>query len=143
MGALLLRGACVDLKVPIKISDELSENIVAATGVLDLASGEIHRIEYENWDLAKDGPPFEADDYEFSSGTLSHQGKEVEFTIQVNKVTAQYSVSASELLEIKMRAAALFSGAGDKALLEHAKPAVPAAGKAPAPPRGGKARRSR
>jgi hypothetical protein len=143
MGALLLRGACVDLKVPIKISDELSENIVAATGVLDLASGEVHRIEYQDWDIATNGAPFEADDYEFSSGTLSHQGKEVEFTIQVNKVTGQYSVSASELLEIKMRAAALFSGVGGKALLDPATPALPAAGKAPAPPGSGKARRGR
>jgi len=115
MSGLLLRGVCVDLKVPIKISDELSEDIVESTGVLDLASGEIHRIEYTEWDLAGSGAPFEADDYEFTSGTLSHQGKEVEFTIQVNKVTGQYSVSASELLEIKMRAAALFSGVAAQA----------------------------
>jgi hypothetical protein len=131
----------VDLKVPIKISDELSEDVVASTGVLDLASGEIHRIEYEDWDLADKGAPFEADDYEFTSGTLSHQGKEVEFTIQVNKVTGQYSVSASELLEIKMRAAALFSGVGGHALANPAAaaPAAPAA-KA-AKPRGGKPQR--
>jgi hypothetical protein len=114
MSGLLLRGVCVDLKVPIKISDELSEDIVESTGVLDLASGEIHRIEYEDWDLAGKGAPFEADDYEFTSGTLSHQGKEVEFTIQVN---GQYSVSANELLEIKMRAAALFSGVPAQALV--------------------------
>jgi hypothetical protein len=139
---LLQRGARVDLKVPIKISDELDEDIVASTGVLDLASGEIHRIEYADWDLAARGAPFEAGDYEFTSGTLSHQGKEVEFTIQVNKVTGQYSVSASELLEIKMRAAALFSGEGGKGLL--AQPAAPAA---PPPtaakPRSGKARPGR
>jgi hypothetical protein len=102
MSGLLLRGVCVDLKVPIKISDELSEDIVESTGVLDLAGK---------------GAPFEADDYEFTSGTLSHQGKEVEFTIQVNKVTGQYSVSANELLEIKMRAAALFSGVPAQALV--------------------------
>jgi hypothetical protein len=142
IAALLQRGARVDLKVPIKISDELDEDIVASTGVLDLASGEIHRIEYRDWDLAGKGAPFEADDYEFTSGTLSHQGKEVEFTIQVDKVTGRYSVSASELLEIKMRAAALFSGEGGKGLLAPA--AVPAE---PPPkaakPRAGKARPGR
>jgi hypothetical protein len=131
----------VDLKVPIKISDELSEDVVASTGVLDLASGEIHRIEYEDWDLAKCGPPFEADDYEFTSGTLSHQGKEVEFTVQVNQVTGQYSVSASELLEIKMRAAALFSGVTGKALMDAAAPAAPAP--KTAKPRSGKVPRGR
>jgi hypothetical protein len=120
ISGLLPWGARVDLKVPIKINDELSEDIVASTGVLDLASGEIHRIEYQDWDLAARGVPFEADDYEFTSGTLSHQGKEVEFTIHVNKVTGQYSVSASELLEIKMRAAALFSGAAAKVLTDPA-----------------------
>ena len=41
----------VDLKVPIKISDELSEDIIDSTGLLDLASGEIYRIEYEDYDL--------------------------------------------------------------------------------------------
>jgi hypothetical protein len=135
----------VDLKVPIKISDELSEDIVASTGVLDLASGEIHRIEYTDWDVAARGAPFEADDYEFTSGTLSHQGKEVEFTVQVNKVTGQYSVSASELLEIKMRAAALFRGDGGKGLMvSPASPAAPAeAPPKPAKPRGGKARPGR
>lgn len=124
----------MDLKVPIKISDELSEDIVESTGVLDLASGEIHRIEYAEWDLAGSGAPFESDDYEFTSGTLSHQGKEVEFTIQVNKVTGQYSVSASELLEIKMRAAALFSGVPAQALVS---PDAAPPSKA-AKPRGGK-----
>jgi hypothetical protein len=100
----------VDLKVQITITDELSEDIVTSTGALDLASGEINRIEYQDWDLDAKGPPFESDDYEFTSGTLSHKGKDVEFRVDVNKVTGQYSVSASELLEIKVRAAQLFAG---------------------------------
>jgi hypothetical protein len=125
----------VDLKVPIKISDELSEDVVASTGVLDLASGEIHRVEYEDWNVADDGPPYEADDYEFTCGTLSHQGKDVEFTIQVNKITGQYSVSAGELLEIKTRAAALFRGDGGQGLI--------APDPVPAKPRGPKGRTPR
>ena len=36
-------------------------------------------------------------------------GRDVEFRIDVNKTTGQYSVSASELLEIKTRAATLFA----------------------------------
>lgn len=107
----------MDLKVPITISDELSEDIVSSTGQLDLASGEIHRIEYEDYDVATQGLPWESEDYEFSCGILSNNGKDVEFKIDVNKVTGQYSVSASELLEIKVRAAALFAGITGSALL--------------------------
>ena len=51
------RGEPVDLKVPIKISDELSEDIIDSTGLLDLASGEIYRIEYEDYDLEGRGLP--------------------------------------------------------------------------------------
>ena len=109
----------MDLKVPIKISDELSEDIIDSTGLLDLASGEIHRIEYEDYDLAGRGLPADNDDYEFTVGTLSNNGKDVEFRVDVNKVTGQYSVSASELLEIKVRAAALFAGISGKDILRN------------------------
>ena len=37
----------MDLKLPITIHDELSESIIKATGLLDLASGEIRSVEYE------------------------------------------------------------------------------------------------
>ena len=63
------------------------------------------------------GAPWERDDYEFSSGVLSNNGKDVEFGIQVNKTTGQYSVTPNELLEIKTRAAALFAGLSGKDLL--------------------------
>jgi hypothetical protein len=107
----------VDLKVPIVITDELSEEVITSTGQLNLASGEIGRIEYQDYDFDLRGLPFESEDYEFTSGTLSNNGKDVEFRIDVNTVTGQYSVSASELLEIKVRAAALFAGVSGKALL--------------------------
>jgi hypothetical protein len=107
----------VDLKVPIVITDELSDEIITSSGQLNLASGEIGRIEYQGYDFALRGLPFEHEDYEFTSGTLSNAGKDVEFRIDVNTVTGQYSVSASELLEIKVRAAALFAGVTGKALL--------------------------
>ena len=106
----------MDLKVPISITDELSEDVIHSTGSLNLASGEIHRVEYQDYDPDVQGYPFENDEYEFTSGTLSNNGKDVEFRIDVNKVTGQYSVSASELLEIKVRAAALFAGISGKEL---------------------------
>ena len=125
----------MDLKVPITITDELSEEVIVATASLNLASGEIGRIEYRDYDLAARGQPFESADYEFTSGTLSNDGKDVEFKVEVNRVTGQYSVSASELLEIKVRAAALFAGVTGKALLASrpaaAEPKAPAAPSAP------------
>lgn len=106
----------MDLKVPITICDELTEDVITSVGSLNLASGEIHRVEYQAWDVAANGYPFESEDYEFTSGTLSNNGKDVEFRVDVNKTTGQYSVSAAELLEIKVRAAALFAGVTGKEL---------------------------
>ena len=126
----------VDLKVPITISDELSEDIIASTGLLDLASGEIYRIEYEDYDLEGRGLPADSSDYEFTVGTLSNNGKDVEFKVDVNKVTGQYSVSASELLEIKVRAAALFAGISGKDILRN----VDAKAAVSTPPGGNKGR---
>ena len=107
----------MDLKVPITITDELSDEVITATALLNLASGEIHRVEYQDYDADLSGFPWESDDYEFTSGVLSNAGKDVEFSVIVNRTTGQYSVSASELLEIKVRAAALFAGVSGKDLL--------------------------
>lgn len=128
----------MDLKVPIVIVDELSDEVITSTGLLNLASGEIGRVEYQDYDFEAEGLPFEHEDYEFTCGTLSNNGKDVEFRIDVNTVTGQYSVSASELLEIKVRAAALFAGVSGKALAAQAAarglPEPPAP--EPKPPRG-------
>lgn len=133
----------VDLKVPILINDELSDEVIRSTGQLNLASGEIGRIEYQDYDIDTQGLPFESEDYEFTCGTLSNNGKDVEFRIEVNTVTGQYSVSASELLEIKVRAAALFAGVSGKALVAQAEArgqgaTTPAGPKAPNTGRGGR-----
>jgi len=125
----------VDLKVPITIIDELSEDIVKAKGLLDLASGEIHRIEYEDYDVATRGLPVHDEAYEFTVGLLSNAGKDVEFKIDVDVVTGKYSVSASELLEIKVRAAKLFAGIEGKDMLRQAEGKTAASAR---PPRGGK-----
>jgi hypothetical protein len=100
----------VQLRVPIAIADELDEEIVRSTGSLDLASGDIVDVVYENYDLKASGLPADADDYAFTSGTLSHGGKDVEFSVKVDKFSGRYSVTPDELLDIKLRAAKLFAG---------------------------------
>ena len=110
----------MNLKVPIVILDELAESVIRSTGQLDLASGEIFDVRY---DVDRPGPlglPAADEQYEFTSGMLSNDGKDVEFRVDVNRTTGQYSVSASELLEIKVRAAALFAGVSGRELLDKA-----------------------
>ncbi len=97
----------MDLQLPIKIFDELSESVIESTGVLDLASGEIRSVQYLDYDAEALGWPADDEDYEFTSGTLSNGKKEVEFRVEV--IGGSYSVTPSELLELKNRAAKLFT----------------------------------
>ena len=99
----------MDLKLPIAIHDELLDGIVESTGMLDLASGEIFDVRYRDHDLEAQGFPAESEDYDFTCGTLSNGKKEVEFRIEVDVVGRKYSITPSELLELKGRAAKLFS----------------------------------
>jgi hypothetical protein len=99
----------VDLKLPIKIFDELSESVIESTGMLDLASGEIRGVQYQGYDKDALGLPAEDESYEFTSGTLSNGSKEVEFRVEVDVMSGTYSVTPSELLELKGRAAKLFT----------------------------------
>jgi hypothetical protein len=106
----------VDLKLPIRIIDEMSDSVVESTGVLDLASGEIRDVKLsEDNDPPYDGFPGEDEDYDFTCGILSNGKKEVEFRIEVDIVGQKYSVTPSELLELKGRAARLFSAAPESA----------------------------
>jgi hypothetical protein len=107
----------MNLKVPITIFDELSETVVRSTGSLDLASGEIFDVRYE---VDRPGPlglPAADEQYEFTSGVLSNEGKDVEFRVDVDVMAGRYYVSPTELLELKVRAAKLFAGLDGKALL--------------------------
>ncbi|MEO7852412.1 MAG: hypothetical protein ABIR94_09205 [Rubrivivax sp.] len=99
----------MDLHVPIVIVDELTESVVRSNAVLDLASGEIRSLEYEDYDAELSGLPAEDPSYEFTMGTLSNMGREVEFRVEVDVLSGKYSVTASELLELKGRAAKLFT----------------------------------
>jgi hypothetical protein len=115
------QGRPVDLKVKIALTVERSEEIANATAELDLASGEIRRVEYTDWDVDTQGQPWDAEDYEFTSGMLSHQGKDVEFGVELHPTTGQFSVNANELLEIKLKAAQLFAGLTGADLIANAK----------------------
>lgn len=101
----------MDLKLPIRIFDELSESIIESAGVLDLASGEIRAVQYLDHDHAGLGLPAEDASYEFTSGLLTNGAKDVEFRVEVDVMSGNYSVTPSELLELKGRAAKLFTAA--------------------------------
>jgi hypothetical protein len=113
--ALASRGPAVDLKLPIRIFDELSETVIESTGVLDLASGEIRNVAYEDYDDASLGLPARDGSYEFTSGLLTNGTRDVEFRIEVDVMSGHYSVTPSELLELKGRAAKLFTAAPGEA----------------------------
>lgn len=95
----------MDLKVPITLNIEFSDDETGARALLNLASGDIESVEFDD----EDTKPWKRDDYEFTSGTLSSLGRDVEFKVDVNRSSGAMSVSANELLEIKTRAAALFA----------------------------------
>jgi hypothetical protein len=99
----------MDLKLLIQIIDELSEHEIRSQGELDLASGEIRNVRFDNYDVATRGVPATRKDYEFTVGVLRNGGREVEFRIEVDAVGGHYSVTPSELLELKGRAAKLFT----------------------------------
>jgi len=101
----------MSLKLPISIVVEMSDDVVRAEGELDLASGEIRNVRYENHDPA-DGFPAARDDYEFTVGILRSGDREVEFRVEVDAMRGRYSVTAGELLELKGRAAKLFGQPG-------------------------------
>jgi hypothetical protein len=99
----------MDLKLPITIIDELSETEVRSSGELDLASGEIRAVRYEDYDVATKGVPAQQRDYEFSVGILRSGSREIEFRVDVDALGGRYFVTPTELLELKGRAAKLFS----------------------------------
>ena len=101
----------MNLKLPITVIDELSDEEIRAQGELDLASGDIHILSHEDYDVATHGLPVHRKDYEFTVGVLSSHGRDIEFSVRVDRMSGRYSVTPDELLEIKGRAAKLFSQA--------------------------------
>jgi hypothetical protein len=103
------KGLDMDLQLPIVIIDELAESVIKSTATLDLASGEIRGVQYQDYDVEALGLPAEDEGYEFTSGMLSNNGRDVEFRVEVDAMSGKYSVTPSELLELKGRAAKLFT----------------------------------
>ena len=99
----------MDLQLPIVSIDELADSVVKSTATLDLARGEIRGVAYQDYDLEAQGLPALQEDYEFTCGMLSNAGRDVEFRVEVDALSGKYSVTASELLELKGRAAKLFT----------------------------------
>lgn len=99
----------MDLKLPITLHDELEDGVLVSTGVLDMASGDILDVKRQMKPGEPEGLPAEREDYEFTCGILSNGKAEVEFRVEVNVITGAYSVTPSELLELKGRAAKLFT----------------------------------
>jgi hypothetical protein len=99
----------MDLKLPITIVDEFSETEIRASGELDMASGEIRSVRHEDYDSALSGIPAQRPDYEFSLGILRNGAREIEFRVEVDALGNRYFVTPTELLELKGRAAKLFS----------------------------------
>ena len=116
----------MNLKVPIEILDELAETVIRSTGSLDLASGEIFDVRYEVDRPGLMGMPAVDEQYEFTSGVLSNDGRDVEFRIDVDVMRGQYFVNPTELLELKVRAAKLFAGIEGETLLAASERAAPA-----------------
>lgn len=99
----------MDLKLPIVLFDELSESVIRSSAELDLASGEIRNVLYDDYDRDARGLPADDESYEFTSGMLVSGEREVEFRVEVDVLGGTYSLTPSELLELKGRAAKLFS----------------------------------
>ena len=96
----------MDIKAPVIIFDELDDEVLQTNGLLNLASGEVYVLEPINW--GKGEPiPMEREDYDFTYGVLSAQGKDVEFEITAEN--GSYNVSADELVEIKTKLAKLLA----------------------------------
>ena len=77
----------MNLKVPIKILDELAETVIRSTGSLDLASGEIFDVRYE---VDRPGPMglLAVDEqYEFTCGVLTNDGKDVSGRVVIRPPT--------------------------------------------------------
>ena len=99
----------MDLQLPIVIIDELAESVVKSTATLDLASGEIRGVQYQDYDVETPGLPAGTRTTSSPRGMLSNAGRDVEFRVEVDAMSGKYSVTASELLELKGRAAKLFT----------------------------------
>lgn len=85
--------------VDIVIYDELAEDVIQSNAKLNLQNGCISDIKYIDYSIKEEGLPADRDDYEFTSGLLSFDKKELEFAISI--VDDEYVLSEKELSEVK------------------------------------------
>lgn len=95
------------MRIPVSIYDELSNDVIESEGLLNLDSGEITNIKYLDYDISKEGLPFKKKDYEFTSGILRKDNKEMEFTLSIEN--GNYCVNTDELVELKEKSIKLFT----------------------------------
>jgi hypothetical protein len=82
-----------------------------------VATGEICDVRHEVDRPGLMGMTVVDEEYEFTSGVLSNDRKDVEFRTEVEAMRGQYFVNPTELLEVKVRAAKLFAGIEGKTML--------------------------
>ena len=99
----------MDLQLPIVIIDELAESVIKSTATLDLASGEIRGVQYLDYDVESLGLPAEDESYEFTSACCPTPGATWSSASRWMRCRASTRSPPSELLELKGRAAKLFT----------------------------------
>lgn len=117
--------------VPVTLSEEICgekyEFIIYADAQLDLDSGDISIKSYytleeqinkeqvrKEYDFSSFGLPANHEEYEFTSGLLRIQDKELEFGVNVNVDDGSYEVTVDELEQIKEKALSLVSSDKNK-----------------------------
>lgn len=98
--------------IDVQIFDEIGdETIIKSTGKLNLETGSISGVVPETdcgFPNVSKHP-----DYNFSYGLLLLNGKELEFTLNIEK-NAQYRIPTNEFNEVKEKAVKLLSSSGSK-----------------------------
>lgn len=86
----------------IKLFDELSETIVNSEANLNLKTGLISNVVYQNpfeyYNDMKNDRPFQEQTYEFTAGQLSVKGKNIDFNVDT---TTDYVVQEKELQKLQ------------------------------------------
>lgn len=93
--------------IPIRFFDETDEAVFEGTAELDSETGDVCAVEHD--EETSDSPPFLPEGFELRVGILDMGGKELEFTIDVDKKTGRSRVDAEQLAEILAKARAWVS----------------------------------
>ena len=93
-------------QVEVKVFHEMdNEEIIEGFAKLNLETGYISKLEYSN---SYSISPHKLKDYSFSYGLIELNGKELEFTVEVQKDDT-YKIPTNEFSEVKEKAIILLS----------------------------------